>query len=107
MNDPPSHSGTRFAAFALRHAVPMNLLFILLVLVGGLVVTRMPVDVYPDVSLDEATITTFWLGAPAEDVERLVTDRIEDKIQDIRGVDRLVSDSKPAFLLHGSLHGSR
>ncbi len=85
-------SGT--AGFALRQAVPMNLLFVVLVFVGAIIVTKMPVDVYPDVSLDEATIDTFWLGASAEDVERLVTDKIEDKIQDIRGVDRILSDSK-------------
>jgi HAE1 family hydrophobic/amphiphilic exporter-1 len=95
MKQMPTTSGVRFTAFALHHTVPMNLLFILLVIVGALVILKMPVDVYPDVSLDEATIETFWLGASAEDVERLVTDRIEDKIQDIRGVDRIVSDSKP------------
>ena len=81
--------------FSLRNAVPMNLLFVVLVTLGALVVSKMPVDVYPDVSLDEATVHTFWFGASAEDVERLVTDRIEDEILDIRGVDRITSDSKP------------
>ena len=81
--------------FSLRSAVPMNLLFVVLVVLGGVVFSRMPVDVYPDVSLDEATIHTFWFGASADDVERLVTDRIEDKILDIRGVERITSDSKP------------
>ncbi len=80
--------------FSLRNAVPMNLLFVVLVTLGALVVSKMPVDVYPDISLDEATVHTFWFGASAEDVERLVTDRIEDKILDIRGVDRITSDSK-------------
>ena len=95
MENSPSPSGVRIARFALDNAVPMNLLFIVLVIVGVLVILRMPVDIYPDVSLDEATVETFWLGASAEDVERLVTDRIEDKLQDIRGVDRIISVSKP------------
>jgi multidrug efflux pump subunit AcrB len=73
----------------------MNLLFIVLILAGALVVTVIPVDVYPDVDLDEALIETFWAGASAEDVERLITDRIEGKIGDIRGVQRIRSDSKP------------
>ncbi|MFQ5489901.1 MAG: efflux RND transporter permease subunit [Phycisphaerae bacterium] len=95
MKPTPSPSGARITALALRHAVPMNLLFVVLVVAGGIVVRNMPVDVYPDVSLDEATIETLWLGAPAEDVEKMVTDRIEDKIQDIPGIARVVSDSKP------------
>lgn len=95
MSRPRDISGELLTRFSLRNSVPMNLLFIVLVFLGALVVSRMPVDVYPDVSLDEATVHTFWFGASSEDVERLVTDRIEDKILDIRGVDRIISDSKP------------
>ena len=94
METTPTESGVRISKFALHHAVSMNLLFVVLVVVGALVVTDMPVDVWPDVSLDEATVETLWLGASAEDIERLVTDRIEEKIEDIRGVDRIISDSK-------------
>ena len=88
-------SGSRLVGFALANAVPMNLLFVLLVFVGIFVIQEMPVDVYPDVSLGEATIDTVWLGASAEDIERLITDRIEDEIQDIRGISWIISDSKP------------
>ncbi|MBN1442744.1 MAG: efflux RND transporter permease subunit, partial [Planctomycetes bacterium] len=38
---------------------------------------------------------TFWDGAGAEDVERLVTRRIEEEIEDISGVRRIISDSQP------------
>ena len=87
--------GSRLVSFALANVVPMNLLFIGLIFVGVFVLSEMPVDVYPDVSLGEATIDTVWLGASAEDVERLITDRIEDEIQDVRGIAWFTSDSKP------------
>ena len=83
------------ARFALDQSVLMNLMFIVLIFAGVLVVDIMPVDVYPDVDLDEATVDTFWPGASAEDVERLITDGIEDEIVDIRGIGRITSDSKP------------
>ncbi len=82
------------ARFSLKQAVLFNLLFFLLIFAGILVVQIMPVDVYPDVDLDEATIDTFWPGASAEDIERLITDRIEEEIVDIRGISRIISDSK-------------
>jgi len=95
MSDRPKSSGTRIAGFSVNNPVPMNLLFIVLVVVSVIVMRGMPVDVYPDVSLGEATLDTFWLGASAEDVERLITDRIEDEIQDNHGIAWIVSDSKP------------
>lgn len=95
MNSPQQELGVRSTSFTLKNAVLMNLLFIALVLVGTLVINKMPVDVYPDVNMGQALIDTRWLGASAEDIERLVTDRIEDEIQDIRGVERIISDSHP------------
>lgn len=95
MSDRPKSSGTRIAEFSVNNTVPMNLLFIVLVVVSVIVMRGMPVDVYPDVSLGEATLDTLWLGASAEDVERLITDRIEDEIQDNHGIAWIVSDSKP------------
>jgi HAE1 family hydrophobic/amphiphilic exporter-1 len=83
----------------------MNLLFLVTIVAGVFVVSQMPVDVYPDVDLDEASIDTFWPGASAEDVERLITGRIEDAIADVRGVSRIRSDSKPdASLIRAKFH---
>ncbi len=73
----------------------MNLLFLVLIVAGLLVVEIIPVDVYPDVDLDVATIETFWPGASAEDVERLITDKIEARVADLRGLRYFLSDSKP------------
>ncbi|MCP4590250.1 MAG: efflux RND transporter permease subunit [bacterium] len=73
----------------------MNLLFFLFIIIGGVISTVLPVEVYPDASLDWAEINTVWFGASAEEVERLITKVIEDEIEDVRGVARMVSDSSP------------
>jgi HAE1 family hydrophobic/amphiphilic exporter-1 len=73
----------------------MNLLFIIMIVAGSLILTRLPIDVYPDTSLDIATITTVWAGASSEEIERLVTRRIEEEIEDVRGHDRIHSVSQP------------
>lgn len=95
MNRPSNANPSWAASLALRHAVAMNLVFVALVIIGGFVILKMPVDVYPDIDLDEATIDTVWLGASPEDIERLITDKIEEKIIDTRGVSKILSDSKP------------
>ncbi len=84
-------------SLALDQRVLINLLFVLLIGVGVGVFRRLPVDPWPEVTLAEAWITTIWDGASPEDVERLVTNELEDEIEDISGVKRIVSDSLPGM----------
>lgn len=81
--------------FAVRQSVLMNLIFAVLIVTGLVVVNRLPIEQYPDVSLDMATITTLWFGASSEETERLITRKIEEEIEDIRGCDRIISISQP------------
>jgi HAE1 family hydrophobic/amphiphilic exporter-1 len=83
--------------FATDHAVLANLLFVLVIVAGVAVYHQLPVDIYPDVSLDEASIQTTYLGASPEDVEQHVTRRIEEEVDDVPGVDRITSYSGPSI----------
>ncbi len=83
------------ARFSVQQVVLMNLVFIVLIVAGILVLDRLPVDVYPDTALDVATITTLYLGASSEEVERLVTRKIEEEIGDVLGRERIISVSQP------------
>ena len=72
--------------FSARQVVLVNLSFVVLMLAGLLVSSRIPVDVFPDISFNSAILTTPWPGASADEVERLVTRKIEDEVQDIAGI---------------------
>lgn len=77
----------------LRQRILLNLLFVLL-LVGGILAYRtIPVDVYPDVPFNEATVTTVWPGATAKEVELLVTQKIEDELLTLQDVSKIRSRS--------------
>jgi len=78
----------------LKQRILINLLFVLFMGIGLAVYSRLPVDSWPEVSLDEAWITTYWDGAGSDEVERLVTKKIEDEIEDVAGVDRITSSSQ-------------
>jgi len=81
--------------YVVRHRVLFNILFFVCMLAGIFAVRRMPVDAYPNVDLDAAVISTVWIGSSAEEVDTLVTVKIEEELQGIRGVDRIISDSRP------------
>ncbi len=72
--------------FSVRQVVLVNLSFVVLMLAGLLVSDRIPVDVFPDISFNSAVLVTPWPGASADEVERLVTRKIEDEIRDIAGI---------------------
>ncbi|MGE0708701.1 MAG: efflux RND transporter permease subunit [Planctomycetota bacterium] len=77
----------------LRNRIFFNLAFVIL-LVGGVIAWRtIPVDVYPDVPFNEATVTTVWPGATAKEVELLVTQKLEDELLTLQDVVKVRSRS--------------
>ncbi|MCH7481093.1 MAG: hypothetical protein IIC79_06850 [Chloroflexi bacterium] len=47
------------AKFSVNQAIFVNLLFLIFVFAGGAMYMQLPVDVYPDLSLDEAWQVAF------------------------------------------------
>ncbi len=80
-------------AFSVRQIVLVNLLFVILMVAGWQVSRRIPIDVYPDVSFNTSIVTTIWSGASADEVERLVTTKLEEEIDKITGIKSLTSFS--------------
>jgi len=80
-------------SFSARQVVLVNLLFLTLMILGILVARRIPVDVFPDISFNTAVVTTVWTGASPDEVERLVTTKLEEEIHGIAGIKEMFSFS--------------
>ncbi|MEE9607569.1 MAG: efflux RND transporter permease subunit, partial [Myxococcota bacterium] len=80
-------------AFSVRQIVMVNLVFVLLMMAGVQVARRIPVDFFPDISFNTANVMTIWAGASPEEVERLLTKKLEDEIEDVQGIKELKSFS--------------
>jgi multidrug efflux pump subunit AcrB len=78
-------------AFSVRQLVLVNLIFALLMLAGLQFMRRIPVDLFPDISFNNAKVITVWSGASPEEVERLLTKKLEDEIDGITGIKELYS----------------
>jgi HAE1 family hydrophobic/amphiphilic exporter-1 len=83
--------------FSVRQIVLVNLLFVIVLVSGFFAATRIPIDVYPDISFNTALVNTVWSGASADEVERLVTTKLEDEIRDVDGIKDLTSFSQAGF----------
>ena len=73
-----------------RHGVAANLLMMLL-LVGGVVAGGLVVqENFPEFSLDAVEVRVRYPGASPEDVEDDIVRRVEDRIEGVEGIDRLL-----------------
>ena len=55
-------------AFSVRQVVLVNLIFVLLLVAGVQSARRIPVDLFPDISFNQALILTPWSGASPGEV---------------------------------------
>ena len=81
------------AWFAKNH-VAANLLLIT-ILIGGLfsLSVRIPLEVFPSFATDRINVTVSLRGATPEDVEKSISIRIEEAIQDLEGIEQISSRS--------------
>lgn len=73
------------------------LVVLMLVTVGIFGALTLPKESLPEIVFPAITIQTIYFGAGPEDVESLVTDKIEKKIKDLEGIDNITSDSNFGF----------
>lgn len=79
---------------AVRRPVAVLMLFLGLVLIGWQARQRLPVDLLPAINYPNLTVITNWADTPAEDLERLVTQPLEEVITGLAGVRRVVSKTR-------------
>ncbi|MES0396719.1 MAG: efflux RND transporter permease subunit [Syntrophobacteria bacterium] len=82
-----------FFRYVLRQAVLVNLLFVLAMAVGLFSLFDLPVERYPDVHMGKVQINTVLPGASPEEVESLITDEIEEALDDLESVEFIRSTS--------------
>jgi len=80
--------------FSVRQAVLVNILFFVCLFGGIAAYGRIPIEYFPDVTLNEVGINTVWTGASAEELERLVTQRIEEEVATVADVAEIRSTSQ-------------
>jgi len=79
---------------AIKRPVFTVMVFIALIVMGIRSLTMMPVDKLPDMDVPIVTITTVYPGAGPEEIETLVTKRIEDQVSSVDKVDTVQSVSR-------------
>lgn len=80
--------------FSCENPVKVAVGVLLLVLFGMLSLLSTPVQLTPDVSEPELTVTTVWPGASAQEVEREIVDEQESQLKSVEGMLEFKSESR-------------
>ena len=80
--------------FSIGNPVIVNLLVLLIIISGVVSYLRLKRELFPDFSRRVIRIDTVYAGASPEEVEELITARIEDRVRNVDGVNEMLSSSR-------------
>ncbi len=81
------------AAISVKRPVFASVIVLVFVVVGLLGYTRLPVDRFPKVDFPTVSVVTRLDGATPKEIETEITDKIEEAVNTISGIDELRSSS--------------
>jgi len=79
---------------ALQRPIAVSMLFAAALLVGAISYSKLPVDLLPAITYPRLTVVTVYEDIPAEDLERLVTRRLEEVVTAQTGVRSVMSRTR-------------
>ena len=82
---------------SIKRPVFATMVIMSFMVLGIVSLTRLGIDLFPDVNFPFVNVSVVYPGAGPEEVETLVTRPIEDAVAGINGVKRVISTSTEGF----------
>ncbi|GAA4716426.1 efflux RND transporter permease subunit [Brevibacillus fulvus] len=79
---------------SIRRPVTVMMGVLIVVLLGIISLTRIPIDLYPDIEIPTVAVITSYSGVGPEEIENLVTKPVEDAVATVSGVKSITSNSR-------------
>ncbi|MDD5613763.1 MAG: efflux RND transporter permease subunit, partial [Candidatus Omnitrophica bacterium] len=81
--------------FAIKRPVTVAMVFVAVILIGYIALTQLPVELMPNYSYDTISIIIrIRGGVPSPDVERLVTQPVEEAVSDVSKLKEIIAISE-------------
>jgi multidrug efflux pump subunit AcrB len=80
-----------------RNHVAANLLLLLMIVGGVAALPKIQQKIFPDIDVNMITVGVAHLGAAPDEVEEGVCVRIEEEIQGVDGIERIMSDASEGW----------
>ncbi|ARN72434.1 copper transporter [Nonlabens tegetincola] len=87
----------KLSSWAIDNSVVVYVMMVIIFFLGLNAYNSMPREDFPEIKETKIYISSVWPGNTAEDVERLITDPLEDKLKNISGVTETESTSQEDY----------
>ena len=82
---------------SLKNPAAVIVIAAMMVLLGILMLTKLPVQLFPAIERPQLAVQTFWRAASPSEIESEIIEPIEEVMQGISGLEELRSFSNPSF----------
>lgn len=83
----------KLARFSVYRPVFTVMMVLIVMILGGISLVRLPIDLMPDITYPTLSVTTEYENASPEEVEELITRIIEEAMSAVPGVEEVTSSS--------------
>lgn len=82
---------------AVKKPITTAMIFLAVIVFGVFSLTRLPIDLMPEIEIPAITVFTTYGGASAQDIERNITEVLEESLNSVDGLKDISSVSKDNF----------
>ena len=83
----------KLSQFAVHHPIFTVMIFLIVIILGFISFTRLPIDLMPDITYPTLSLSTSYGNASPEEIEELITRPIEEAMAAVPGVEEISSTS--------------
>ena len=80
--------------WSIKNHVTVNLVMVFIIVAGLVTVTKMRREMFPQFALDMIVVSVDYPGSSSEEVEEGICIKIEEQIEGIEGIDRIISTAR-------------
>jgi len=81
------------AEFSVRRPIFISMMACIVLVLGGISLKYLPVDLFPEIDFPAVSISTTYDDASPEEVEELISKKIEQAISAVTGIENISSNS--------------
>ncbi|HEX6134560.1 MAG TPA: efflux RND transporter permease subunit [Longimicrobiales bacterium] len=82
----------------IRRPIAVSMIYLVIAALGIMAFRNVPIELLPDTDLPRLQIAASWPGASPEVVEAFLTAPLEAAVQQVRGVERITSNSREGMI---------
>jgi hydrophobic/amphiphilic exporter-1 (mainly G- bacteria), HAE1 family len=88
-----------FSKFSVNRPVTITMIVLIIVLIGTVSLTKLPIDLLPSIEYPVAVVLTNYSGVGPEEMENLITRPLEDVLTTVENIDSIQSISREGMSL--------